>query len=82
MKGPDAILVAQASATHGRSWENEAHHIQAINRTHSQLVKFRAHDEVYKRILGTLKDFAKQAAAMTRGVQSKEVQSAECKFQE
>lgn len=82
MNGPDTILVGQASATHGRSWENKAHHIQAINRTHSQLVKFRANDEVYRRILGTLKEFTKQAATMTRGVQLKEVQSADCKFEE
>lgn len=66
MEGPDAILVGQASATHGRSWENKAHHIQAINRDHSQLIKFRANDEVYRRILGTLKEFTEQAVAMTR----------------
>ncbi|KFZ11275.1 hypothetical protein V502_07637 [Pseudogymnoascus sp. VKM F-4520 (FW-2644)] len=67
MKGPDAILVGQASATHGRSWENKAHHIQAINRDHSQLVKFRANDEVYRKILVTLKEFSQQAFAMKRG---------------
>ncbi|OBT66968.1 hypothetical protein VE03_04238 [Pseudogymnoascus sp. 23342-1-I1] len=77
MEGPYAILVGQASATHGRPWENEAHHIQAINRAHSQLVKFRANDEVYRRILGTIKEFAKQAVIMTREVQLKEVQFAE-----
>ncbi|KFZ19928.1 hypothetical protein V501_00400 [Pseudogymnoascus sp. VKM F-4519 (FW-2642)] len=67
MKGPNAILVGQASATHSRSWENKAHHIQAINRDHSQLVKFRANDEAYRRILGTLKEFTKQASTMKRG---------------
>lgn len=80
MKGPDAILVGQASATHGRSWENKAHHIQAINRAHSQLVKFRANDEVYRRTLGTLKEFTKEAVTMTRGVQLREVQLEECRF--
>jgi hypothetical protein len=67
MKGPHAILVGTASATHGRHWENQAHHIQAINRDHSQLVKFKANDEVYERVLGTLEDFAKEAFAMKRG---------------
>lgn len=77
MKGPDAILVAQASATHNRSWENKAHHIQAINRDHSQLVKFRANDEAYRRILGTLKEFTKQASTMRRG---RKIELEECKF--
>lgn len=77
MKGPDAILVGQASATHGRSWENKAHHIQAINRDHSQLVKFRANDDIYRRILGTLKEFSKQAFAMKR---AGKIESVECKF--
>ncbi|KAH8763535.1 hypothetical protein F5882DRAFT_20290, partial [Hyaloscypha sp. PMI_1271] len=67
MKGPHAILVGTASATHGRHWENQADHIQAINRDHSQLVKFKANDEVYDRVLGTLEDFAKEAFAMKRG---------------
>ncbi|KFY07164.1 hypothetical protein V492_07388, partial [Pseudogymnoascus sp. VKM F-4246] len=73
MKGQNAILVGQASATHGRPWENKAHHIQAINRDHSQLVKFRANDEVYRRVLGTLKEFTEESVAMTRGVKSVEL---------
>jgi hypothetical protein len=67
MKGPDAILVGTASATHGRHWENQAHHVQAINRDHSQLVKFKANDEVYDRVLSTLKDFVEEAFVMKRG---------------
>jgi hypothetical protein len=67
MKGPDAILVGPASATHVRPWENEAHHVQAINRDHSQLVKFKANDEVYERVLGTLEEFAEEAFAMNMG---------------
>lgn len=66
MKGPHVILVSMASATHGRHWENEAHHVQAINRDHSQMVKFKANDEVYKLIRGTLMDFVEQASAMKR----------------
>lgn len=77
MKGPDAILVGSASATHGRHWENQAHHVQAINRNHSQLVKFKANDEVYDRILGTLEDFVKEAIAMRRVVK---IDAEECTF--
>jgi hypothetical protein len=67
MKGPHAILVSSASATHCRNWENQAHHVQAINRDHSQLVKFKANDEIYDRILGTLEEFVKKAIEMKRG---------------
>ncbi|TAQ83163.1 hypothetical protein B7494_g8512 [Chlorociboria aeruginascens] len=68
MEGSHVILVGSASATHGRPWENQAHHVQAINRDHSQLVKFKANDEVYYRILGTLKEFVKKAFEMKRGL--------------
>ena len=55
MKGPCRILVDSSSARHGRHWENEAHHAQAIARTHSELVKFSPHDDEYCRVLGVLK---------------------------
>jgi hypothetical protein len=67
MKGRDSILVGSASATHGRHWENQAHHVHAINRDHSQLVKFKANDEVYERVLITLEEFVEEAVAMKRG---------------
>jgi hypothetical protein len=67
MKGPDAILVGPASATHVRHWENQAHHIQAINRDHSRLVKFKANDEVYQTVLCTLEEFVEEASGMKRG---------------
>ncbi|RDW94780.1 hypothetical protein BP5796_00543 [Coleophoma crateriformis] len=66
MKGPPCILVDLRSATHGRRWENQAHHIQAIERDHSQLVKFKANDEVYERVLITIKEFSEKALAMKR----------------
>jgi hypothetical protein len=75
MNGPHTILVGSASATHVRHWEDEAHHVQAINRDHSQLVKFKANDEVYERVLGTLRDFVKEAFAAKRG---HEVDAGEC----
>jgi nuclear transport factor 2 (NTF2) superfamily protein len=71
MKGPHALLVGLASATHSRPWENQAHHIQAINRDHSQLVKFKANDEVYDRVLNTLQEFVGNALAMKRGQETK-----------
>lgn len=77
MKGPDAILVGTASATHGRHWENQAHYIQAINRDHLQLVKFRANDEVYDRILGTVEEFVEEAFAMKKG---RKMEAEECTF--
>ena len=58
MKGKRVVFVDQSSATHGRSWENQPHHIQAINRSHSNLVKFSVDDEVYDRVLVRLKEFA------------------------
>jgi hypothetical protein len=61
MSGEPAILVGISSATHGRPWEHEAHYIQAINRTHSDLVKFSYHDVVYDKILDQMKDFTKDA---------------------
>ncbi|RDW88650.1 hypothetical protein BP6252_00682 [Coleophoma cylindrospora] len=67
MKGPPCILVDFSSATHGRRWENQAHHVQAIDRDHSQLVKFKANDEVYERVLITIKRISEKAVAMKRG---------------
>ena len=77
MKGPKAILVSTASATHGRHWENHAHHVQAINRDHSQLVKFKVNDEVYERILSTLEEFVEEAFVMKKG---RKTDAEECTF--
>ena len=67
MDGPRTILVSKASATHGRHWESEAHHIHPINRDHSRLVKFKPHDEVYDRLCCTLKEFVRDASVMNSG---------------
>lgn len=77
MEGPQTILVSSLSATHGRYWENQAHHIQPINRDHSQLVKFKPNDEVYDRVLSTLQEFVEKASVMKRGQKTK---AEECKF--
>ena len=59
MTGKPAVLVDEASATVvGLHWDSAAHHVQAINRTHSDLVKFSYHDDDYERVLGILERFA------------------------
>ncbi|KAF1953686.1 hypothetical protein CC80DRAFT_537276 [Byssothecium circinans] len=64
MDGPLAVLVDVNSATQGRSWENTVRFIEAINRDHSNLVKFHRNDEDYERVLGHLRRFAQQATVV------------------
>lgn len=67
--GPPAILVDSSSAMHSRPWENQAHHVQAIQRTHSELVKFSIHDGDYERVLAVLKRLTSAAIlAIPRGM--------------
>jgi hypothetical protein len=66
MKGPKVILVDIGSATHVRYWENQSHHVHPIERDHSELVKFKCHDEVYERVLRTLEEFVEGAVKMKR----------------
>jgi hypothetical protein len=66
MKGEPAILVHSSSATHGRPWECEAHHVQSISRTHSDLVKYSIRDGVYERVLCVLQGFVKSAVPLIR----------------
>lgn len=61
MTGNPALLVNQASATHGRPWENEAHHMQGVNRSHSDMVKLYPNDPIYYTIREILKDFVQEA---------------------
>jgi hypothetical protein len=67
MKGRPAVLVHSSSATHGRPWENEVHHIQPINKIHSDLVKYSVHDGVYARVLHVLQRFTQSAVTAIRG---------------
>jgi hypothetical protein len=66
MEGRPAVLVHSSSATHGRPWENEAHHIQPISKTHSGLVKYSVYDGVYARVLHVLQQFAELAVTVIR----------------
>ena len=64
MSGPLATLVDASSATHGRPGEDQAHDIHALNRTHSELVKFRRQDLDYSVVLGFLQEFALAASTV------------------
>ncbi|KAF9641127.1 hypothetical protein BFW01_g486 [Lasiodiplodia theobromae] len=49
MAGPPRKLVDRSSATHGRPWNREEQFVKAINRNHSDLVKFEAStDPIYQ----------------------------------
>lgn len=61
MQGDHAVLVERSSATHGRPHENKDHHIHAIERDHSNLVKFSFRDEIYDGIREHLRGFAMNA---------------------
>lgn len=50
MTRPTAVLIMKSSAIHCRPWENEAEHICAINRTHSEMVKFGPYDPDYDNV--------------------------------
>ncbi len=55
------VLVSQASAVHCRPWETGSDHISPISRNHSEMVKFRARDEEYYKVIGILEDWASRA---------------------
>jgi hypothetical protein len=61
MNGPLAILVTKSSASHCRHWEDGAEHLCPIARSHSDMVKFAAHDDEYDRVLEKLKGLARRA---------------------
>lgn len=55
------MLVDIHSATQGRPWENGEKFIEAINRNHSDLVKFTRNDEDYERVLAHLRRIVHRA---------------------
>jgi hypothetical protein len=61
MKGPSAVLVDVHSATSGREWESSSKFIHAINRNHSELVKFSKQDSDYQTVLHHLATFKRDA---------------------
>ena len=57
------VLVTKSSATRCRSWEDGPEHICAINHTHSNIVKFKLHDEEYDKALQKLEGLTQRALA-------------------
>ncbi len=66
VRGPPVVLVNESSATHGRPGENLAHMVQAINSTHSDMVKFGRRDHAYHIVLGFLLDFVDSAGEVIK----------------
>ena len=66
MKGPPAVLVSSSSATQGRDWERDSSYVQPINRTHSEMVKFKLVDQYYDIVLEKLQDWAELAVGVIK----------------
>lgn len=60
MNGPDAVLVTKSSATQGRHWEDRPEYTCAVDRTHSEMVKFKPEDHEYDKVLQRLRDLVKR----------------------
>ncbi|KAL6835807.1 ankyrin repeat-containing domain protein [Trichoderma sp. SZMC 28015] len=61
ISGPAAVLVSKSSATHCREWENGPQFICAINRTHSEMVKFGPEDDEYEKVVEFIQDLVREA---------------------
>ena len=66
MTGKLSVLVGSASATHSRPWELGEPYVQAINRSHSKLVKFAKQDEDYEVVLHHLRRFSDVSVDVVR----------------
>lgn len=66
MKGDAAVLVSSSSATHGRPWETDAQYSQAVNRNHSDLVKYSMKDQDYIIVLEHLRESSRSAERVIR----------------
>ncbi len=72
MEGPTACLVNQESATHGRAWENRNRFVIALNRSHSELVKFRKHEEDYEIVLDRINELLQEMKRRESGARETE----------
>jgi len=63
MSGPPATLVTKDSAIRCPPWENGPGHICAVDRNHSEMVKFAAEDAEYRKALVRIEDIARRALA-------------------
>lgn len=61
MSGPLTVLVTKSSATHGRPWEDGPEYICAVDRTHSEMVKFKSEDEEYEKALLRVQGLVRRA---------------------
>lgn len=61
MDGPKVLLVTKSSATRCRPWEDGADHACAIERSHSDMVKFGREDRFCDIALQKIKGLAKRA---------------------
>ncbi|MCJ1282611.1 hypothetical protein MMC26_001936 [Xylographa opegraphella] len=66
MNGPEVVLVDKDSATAGRHWENEPHHILSVNTNHSDIVKFGDNDEDYVRVRSQLRRILSESEGIIR----------------
>ncbi|TPX14029.1 uncharacterized protein E0L32_000423 [Thyridium curvatum] len=64
MEGPPAVLVTKSSATHCRPWEDGLEHICAVDRTHSDMVKFRSQDSEYEKARILISGLARRALSV------------------
>ncbi|KAK1762028.1 hypothetical protein QBC33DRAFT_582006 [Phialemonium atrogriseum] len=71
MTGPIAALVTKSSATHCRPWESGPQHICAINRTHSEMVKFGPQDEEYDKAVQRIEGLIRRARSRATPLQPK-----------
>ncbi|KAH7305022.1 hypothetical protein B0I35DRAFT_382185, partial [Stachybotrys elegans] len=61
MSGPNVCLVTKASATNCQPWVSGPEHVCAINRTHSEIVKFQHQDHDYKNVIQRMKSLIRQS---------------------
>lgn len=63
MKGPPTVLVTPLSATQGKLGNEPGHRVFALNRTHSEMIKFIGpNDNDYETTLDCLKEIEKRIA--------------------
>ncbi|CAH0053553.1 unnamed protein product [Clonostachys solani] len=61
MRGPETVLVTQASAINCRRWETGSAYICPISRNHSDMVKFEEEDEEYEKVRGRIRNIVRKA---------------------
>jgi hypothetical protein len=55
MNGDPIVLVDKDSATHSRPWEMDPRFIIAVDRSHSDLVKFERYSDDYEHVLACIR---------------------------